>query len=75
MDGESVTTIAKWDLAFSKKAAIKDIEYDSGMHLLRLTVREGTRITDVNFHAEAAKEIGEAMIKWAEANQPENDKS
>ena len=69
MEGESVTTIAKWDLAFSKKAAIKDIEYDSGMHLLRMTIREGTRITDVNLHAEAAKEIGEMMVKWAEMNK------
>ena len=65
MDGETATLIAKWDLAFSKKAALKEIEYESGMRLLRVTIREGIRITDVNLHAEAALEIGEAMIKWA----------
>ncbi|MCP4072103.1 MAG: hypothetical protein GY742_10255 [Hyphomicrobiales bacterium] len=67
MDGESVTPIAQWDLAFAKKASLKDIEYESGMHLLRMTIREGKRITDVNFHAEAALEIGEAMVRWARA--------
>jgi hypothetical protein len=69
MQGETPTPIAQWDLAFSKKAALKDIEYESGMHLLRLTIKEGSRITDVNFHAEAAKEIGEAMIRWAQENE------
>jgi hypothetical protein len=69
MEGEKLTPIAKWDLAFSKKASLRDVEYDSGMHLLRMTVREGVRITDVNLHAEAAQEIGEAMIKWAALNK------
>ncbi len=69
MEGEKLTPIAKWDLAFSKKASLRDVEYDSGMHLLRMTIREGTRITDVNLHAEAAQEIGEAMIKWAALNK------
>ena len=69
MEGEKLTPIARWDLAFSKKANLKDVEYDSGMHLLRMTIREGTRITDVNLHAEAAREIGEAMIEWARAHE------
>ncbi len=69
MEGESVTVIAQWELAFSKKAALKDVEYESGMHLLRMTIREGKRITDVNFHAEAALEIGEAIIRWARKHQ------
>ncbi len=65
MEGEKLTPIAQWDLAFSKKANLKDVEYESGMHLLRITIREGKRITDANLHAEAAREIGETMIKWA----------
>jgi hypothetical protein len=69
MVGETTTPIAEWDLAFAKKASLKDVGYESGMHLLRMTVREGKRITDVNFHAEAAQEIGEAMIRWAKAHQ------
>ncbi len=69
MQGEKLTPIDKWDLAFSKKASLRDVEYDSGMHLLRMTIREGVRITDVNLHPEAAKEIGQAMIKWAEQNK------
>jgi len=69
MEGEKLTPIAQWDLAYGKKASLKDAEYDSGMHLLRMTVREGTRITDVNLHAEAAREIGEAMIKWAKLHE------
>ena len=66
MNGEKSTPIGHWDLAFSKKAALKDIQYESGMHLLRVTIREGTRITDVNIHSSAAKEIGLAMVKWAD---------
>lgn len=65
MQGEKFIPIGNWDLAFSKKAGLKDVEYDSGMHLVRMTIREGTRITDVNFHKQAALEIGEALIEWA----------
>ena len=73
MEGEIQTPIDRWDLAFSKNAALKDIEYESGMRLLRMTIKEGKRITDVNFHAQAAKEIGEAMIKWAKANEVDEE--
>ena len=69
MDGEDVTPMAQWDLAFAKKAALKHVEYDSGMKLLRMTIREGKRITDVNFHGDAARQIGKAMIDWADAHE------
>jgi len=47
----------------------KDAEFESGMHLLRLTIREGTRITIADIHPQAALEMGKAMIKWAQDHE------
>ncbi len=66
MEGEKLTPIAAWELPYSKKANLKDVEFDAGMHLLRITIREGTRITLANMDAAVAREMGEAMIKWAD---------
>ena len=69
MSSEKLTPIADWPLANYKKANFKDAEFESGMHLLRLTIREGTRITIADIHPEAALEMGKAMIKWAQDHE------
>ena len=69
MEGITLTPLQEWDLYNSKKANLKHAEYDSGMKMLRLTIREGTRITIVDLHPEAAAEIGTALVKWAKENE------
>ena len=66
---EKLSPIADWDLYNSKKANLKDAEYEGGMHLLRLTIREGTRITIADLHPEAAREMGVAMVNWAKEHE------
>lgn len=67
------STIASWFLADEKKASFKQSEYDNGMQMLRMTVQEGTRITIFDIHAQAAKEMGEFMVKWADENLPKDE--
>ncbi len=62
---------AHWYLADEKQASFKQSEYENGMQMLRMTVKEGTRITIFDIHPQAAKEMGEAMIKWAGENMPD----
>lgn len=60
---------AEWYLADEKKASFKKSEYENGMQMLRMTVQERGRITIFDIHPQAAKEMGEMMVKWAEENE------
>lgn len=64
---------AHWHLADLKQASFKQSEYENGMPMLRTTIKEGTRITLFDIHPQAAKEMGEMMIKWAQDNMSTDD--
>jgi len=64
---------AEWYLADEKKASFKSSEHENGMKMLRMTVQERGRITIFDIHAQAAKEMGELMIKWAADNEQSDD--
>lgn len=60
-----MTPIADFELPYRRKLAIADHEFESEMHLLRLTFREGNRITAIDLDRDSAAEIGQAMLDWA----------
>ena len=64
---------AHWHLADVKQASFKQTTYENGLPMLRMTVKEGSRITLFDIHPQAAKEMGEMMLKWADANMPEEE--
>jgi len=68
MSDVTTTPIMEWHLANTKKANFKEAEFDNDMKMLRMTVKEGSRITILDIHAQAAKQMGEIMIKWADEN-------
>jgi len=63
---EDMTLIEKYELPYTRKASLHDHEYESGMHLLRLTIREGHRLTAVDIGPEQAKAMGQQMLAWAQ---------
>jgi len=73
MSDASTTPIQEWFLANVKKANFKEVDFDNGMKMLRMTIQEGSRITILDIHAQAAKEMGEIMIKWAADNAQPDD--
>ena len=73
MSDASTTPIQEWFLANVKKANFKEADFDNGIKMLRMTVQEGKRITILDIHAQAAKEMGEIMIKWAADNTPPDE--
>lgn len=67
MTSESLRDIAGYELPYKRKAALREFTYDSGMKMLRLVLREGTRITQVELDAETARAIAGEMLAWADA--------
>jgi hypothetical protein len=57
-----LTTIAA---PYGREIRLEDVAYDSGMTLLRVTIREGARYTILEIDAPTATLWAEAMTKWA----------
>jgi hypothetical protein len=56
---------------YGREIRLEDIAYESGMRLLRATIREGRRFTILEIDARSARDWGQAMIDWAaEAEGP-----
>jgi hypothetical protein len=52
---------------YGRRIRLDEIVYDSGLTLLRLTIREGSRFTILEIDADTARDWGERMRDWAEA--------
>ena len=68
MTDDDLLAGAHWHLADVKQASFKQSQYENGMPMLRVTIKEGKRITLFDVHPDAAHEMGELMVKWAKAN-------
>lgn len=64
---EDLREIAAFELPYRRKAELKEFGYDSGMKMLRLVLREGHRITQIELDAETATALADAMSDWAKA--------
>jgi len=57
--------IANYELPYSRKAELREVSFDGGMKMLRLILREGRRITQVDLDADSAMALSDAMGDWA----------
>ncbi len=74
MDEETTTEIGQLDLPYGRKAGLKEVRYENGMSLLRLTLRENRRFTIVDLDAARAENLGQMLIDWAAATgSPDNE--
>nr|AFI78389.1 hypothetical protein ws101A12_0021 [uncultured bacterium ws101A12] len=69
---ETLTDIATLDLPYRRKATLREVRFESGMRLVRLVLREGTRITQVDLDNETAQKLGSLLIDAAQGGEPEN---
>ncbi len=74
MDEEKVTKFDQFDLPYGRKVNLKNVEYENGMHLLRLTFRENRRFTILDIDADRAESLGQALLNWAKINSGQNAK-
>ncbi len=68
---EDLRDLAEFALPYSRKAELREYTYDSGMKMLRLVLREGKRITQVDVDAEIARAMAAEMLAWADAQSGE----
>jgi len=60
-----VTEIAEFELPYRRKAMLRRVEFESGLNMVRLVLREGKRITQVDLDADSATALGAALAAAA----------
>ncbi|HCQ67546.1 MAG TPA: hypothetical protein DIU07_21470 [Rhodobacteraceae bacterium] len=60
--------IANYELPYSRKAELREVTFDGDMKMLRLILREGKRITQVDLDADSAMALSDAMGDWGRVN-------
>lgn len=61
-----LTEIAEHELPFGRRVRLVDLQFASGLRMLRLIWREGTRITQVDIDAENVAGLGDDLTRWAQ---------
>ena len=60
-----VTELAKFGTPYGREILLQDVTHESGMNLLRLRIREGSRFTILDVDAGTAAMLGKSMIDWS----------
>ncbi len=69
MTGENVTRIERFPAPWGREITLDNVDHESGMRMLRITVREGRRFTIFDLDAERAAHFGEALADWAKQQE------
>ena len=65
MTGETVTQLETFLAPYGREVRLQDVAYESGMRLMRVTIREGRRFTTLEIDPATAAEWGSALSQWA----------
>ncbi len=63
--GDQVSDLDDFDVPYSKHVKLQEVTYESGMVLLRVRIREGSRFTVLELDPESAGRWGRDMADWA----------
>ena len=70
MTDETIENIADFELPFGRLANLKSVTYESGLDMLRVTLRENRRFTIVDLDPASAGDVGKALTDWAKTRKP-----
>jgi uroporphyrin-III C-methyltransferase/precorrin-2 dehydrogenase/sirohydrochlorin ferrochelatase len=54
---------------YRREVRLEEVEFESGMQMLRVIVREGHRITQLDLDPDTAQSWGETMLNWARTSE------
>lgn len=58
--------LATIELPFGRRALLREVTFDSGLRMVRLVLREGTRITQIDLDDAAARALARALCDAAQ---------
>ena len=66
MSDELRTRLAAITAPYGRHIRLEDVRFESGMRLMRVTIREGQRITVFDIDADTATQWAQTMQQWAD---------
>jgi hypothetical protein len=66
MTDETKERLATIAAPFHREVRLDDVRFDSGMRLLRIVIREGHRITQLDIDPATARTWGDVMLRWSD---------
>ncbi len=74
MTEDAITQLADFELPFKRAANLKNVAFEGGFEMLRLTLRENRRFTIVDLDPASADAVGQALVDWASSKSaPHSD--
>jgi len=69
-----LSEIAEHELPFGRRVRLVSATYESGLRMLRVNIREGRRITQIEVDPDGAEALAANLMAWAKTsrNIPEN---
>lgn len=65
MPDEKIERLAEFITAFRRELRVDAVDAGNGVHFLRLTYKEGKRITQIGLDAEDAERLAAIFSDWA----------
>jgi hypothetical protein len=62
---ETVTKLDQFIAPYGKEVSLENVDYENGMKVLRIHIREGNRFTVMDIDATTASTWAEVMSDWA----------
>ncbi len=69
--GETITRLEQFQAPYGREITLENVEYESGMRILRMRIREGHRFTIIDLDPDSASQLGSALGDWARAEPQE----
>lgn len=67
---ETATRLDKFTVPYGREIILENVDYENGMRVLRLRIREGNRFTIMDLDPASASHLGSALCDWAEDASP-----
>ena len=64
MSGDTKTRIGIIEAPYRREVWLDDMRFESGMQLLRVTIKEGQRFTQLDLDEATADQWGQTMLDW-----------
>lgn len=65
MSNEVVNTLEEFAAPYGRKITLESVQHESGLRMLRMRIREGSRFTVMDIDEETAKRWSSVMSNWA----------
>lgn len=67
---ETATRLKEFTVPYGREIVLENIEYENGMQVLRMRIREGNRFTVMDLDPDSAAQLGLALCDWAKDTSP-----